>query len=658
MALYKYTPGLADPEVLRKTIVGREEQLKTIDRILKNASSGRSLSHALLIGPRGIGKTHLLRIVYHTVRGDIDLQPLGRYGDHFVPVIFPEEEYINSLEKFLARAVKYLGNEMAPGIQPVSGSFGQSAGEVRREHLIAFFKDYKRKFSKIILLLIDNADDIIEGFTEEDQAALRDLLMTSDSVFFIGTAPTLFDAVVDHERPLYNFFELIWLKEISFFDMGALLQKFAEIEGKQELLSAFQKSEAKLRAIHSLSGGNPRLILSLYQIMAEGNITGVEGTFIRLIDDFSPLFREKMKDLSRQQREIIDVMAQATQLLTPTEIAASCNMPVNVVNAQIKRMEKAGYVKKVDTGRGKKAIYEIREKLFCLWRQMRVEAGRKRLGFIVKFYEIWYSKEDLEEQLNKITSDLTTVLSREEPAIQAYKDKLWYIAEALGKPEISARVEADLSYFKGDYDLSVKSLLKYLNVQQHDEGAWNNLGIAYGRLERYEDAISAYKKALEIKPDKHEAWNNLGSTFAKLKKYDEAIEAYVKAMEINPEDPDAWQNLCAVHLISFGKDTLAKRGNFDSTKLRQALECLPHIKERKEIYETFGAISRFLLKKKKIEGIKGILTEVERTGHEDLLEFLTPYSTLVKYIDTKDRQVIDRLRSEERIIVEEMLQTL
>lgn len=658
MALYKYTPGLADPEVLRKTIVGREEQLKTIDRILKSASSGRSLSHALLIGPRGIGKTHLLRIIYHTVKGDIELKPLGRYGDHFVPVIFPEEEYINSLEKFLARAMKYFGSEIAPGTPPAPQSFSQPAGEVRREHLIAFFKDYKQKTSKKMLLLIDNADDIIDGFSEEDQAALRDLLMTSDSVLFIGAAPTLFDAVVDHERPLYNFFEPIWLKEVSFDDMGALLQKFAEIEGKQELLSAFQKSEAKLRAIHSLSGGNPRLILSLYQIMAEGDITGVEGTFIRLIDDFSPLFREKMKDLSRQQREIIDVMAQATQLLTPTEIAASCNMPVNVVNAQIKRMEKAGYVKKVDTGRGKKAIYEIREKLFCLWRQMRVEAGRKRLGFIVKFYEIWYSKEDLEEQLNKITSDLTAVLSREEPAIQAYKDKLWYIAEALGKPEISARLEADLSYFKGDYDLSVKSLLKYLNVHQHDEEAWNNLGIAYGRLERYEDAISAYKKAVEIKPDKHEAWNNLGSTFAKLKKYDEAIEAYVKAMEINPEDHDTWQNLCAVHLISFGKDTLAKRGNFDSTKLRQALECLPHIKEKKEIYELFGTISRFLLEEKKIDGIKGILTEIERTGHEDLLEFLTPYSTLVKYIDTKDRQIIDRLRSEERIIVEEMLQTL
>jgi hypothetical protein len=56
--------------------------------------------------------------------------------------------------------------------------------------------------------------------------------------------------------------------------------------------------------------------------------------------------------------------------------------------------------------------------------------------------------------------------------------------------------------------------------------------------------------------------------------------------------------------------------------------------------------------------IKEILTEIERTGHEDLLQFMTPYSTLVKYIDTKDRQVIDRLRSEERIIMEEMLQIL
>ncbi len=280
--------------------------------------------------------------------------------------------------------------------------------------------------------------------------------------------------------------------------------------------------------------------------------------------------------------------------------------------------------RKVETGRGKKAIYEIREKLFCLWRQMRVEAGRKRLGFIVNFYEIWYSKEDLEEQLNKIASDLTTVLSREEPTIQTHKDKLWYIAEALGKPEISARVEADLSYFKEDYEGSVKSLLKYLNVHKQDEKAWYKLGNAYGGLEQYE----------------------------------EAIEAYVKAIQINPEDPDVWRNLCTAHLVFFGEDTLAKGGEFDPTKLRQGLECLPHIKEKKGIYEIFGAILRFLLEEKKPERIKGILTEIEHTGHGDLLQFLTPYSTLLKYIDTKDRQVIERLRSEERTVVEEMLQTL
>jgi tetratricopeptide (TPR) repeat protein len=208
------------------------------------------------------------------------------------------------------------------------------------------------------------------------------------------------------------------------------------------------------------------------------------------------------------------------------------------------------------------------------------------------------------------------------------------------------------------YEDAISVYKKALEIKPDEHEAWNNLGIIYGRLQRYEDAISAYKRAVEIKPDMHEAWFNLGNAYINLKKYDEAIEVLAKAKEVNPEDPDTWENLCAVHLISFGKDTLAKGGKFDSTKLRQALECLPHIKEKKEIYETFGAISRFLLEKKKIEGIKGILTEIERTGHEDLLEFLTPYSTLVKYIDTKDRQIIDRLRSEERIIVEEMLQTL
>lgn len=31
--------------------------------------------------------------------------------------------------------------------------------------------------------------------------------------------------------------------------------------------------------------------------------------------------------------------------------------------------------------------------------------------------------------------------------------------------------------------------------------AWNNLGVCFGKIERYEEAISSYEKAIKFKPD-------------------------------------------------------------------------------------------------------------------------------------------------------------
>jgi tetratricopeptide (TPR) repeat protein len=258
-------------------------------------------------------------------------------------------------------------------------------------------------------------------------------------------------------------------------------------------------------------------------------------------------------------------------------------------------------------------------------------------------HEAWYNLGNAFRHLKKY-----------EEAISAYKKALEI------KPD---KHEAwnNLGNAYGDlkkYEEAISAYKKVLEIKPDEHKAWYNLGNAFRRLQKFEDAIGAYKKALEIKPDKHEAWYNLGNAYGDLQKYEDAIEAYAKAIQINPEDPDVWMNLCAAHLGFFGEDTLAKGGEFDPMKLRQALECLPHIKEKKGIYEIFGSILRFLLEEKKLERIRGILTEIERIGHGDLLQFLTPYSTLLKYIDTKDPQVIERLRSEERTIVEEMLQTL
>src|SRR5271157_4331218 len=72
--------------------------------------------------------------------------------------------------------------------------------------------------------------------------------------------------------------------------------------------------------------------------------------------------------------------------------------------------------------------------------------------------------------------------------------------------------------------------------------AWYNKGRALYKLNKSDEAITAYDKAIIINPQDSDAWENKGTTLAKLGKFYEAIKAYDKAIEIDPQHSNAWYN--------------------------------------------------------------------------------------------------------------------
>ena len=98
---------------------------------------------------------------------------------------------------------------------------------------------------------------------------------------------------------------------------------------------------------------------------------------------------------------------------------------------------------------------------------------------------------------------------------------------------------------------------KWTKNEPNDADAWNNLGIAYGHLGRYNDAIEPFRKALRIDPKNAAAWYNLGRVYNYLQRRNDAIEAYRQALRINPEDADVWYNLGrAYHFLQRNNDAI------------------------------------------------------------------------------------------------------
>jgi len=71
--------------------------------------------------------------------------------------------------------------------------------------------------------------------------------------------------------------------------------------------------------------------------------------------------------------------------------------------------------------------------------------------------------------------------------------------------------------------------LKWTKSEPENADAWHSLGGAYGYLNRYNDAVEAYRQAIKINPENADAWHNLGVAYYKLNRYNDAIEAYRQA---------------------------------------------------------------------------------------------------------------------------------
>jgi len=95
------------------------------------------------------------------------------------------------------------------------------------------------------------------------------------------------------------------------------------------------------------------------------------------------------------------------------------------------------------------------------------------------------------------------------------------VLAALGRPE-----EAIVDYDRAISHLSEPDKLKV---------AWNNKGLVFASLKKYDEAIKCYEEAIKIDPKLKETWYNKGLAYAYKREHKIAIACYSKALELDPE---------------------------------------------------------------------------------------------------------------------------
>jgi tetratricopeptide (TPR) repeat protein len=84
---------------------------------------------------------------------------------------------------------------------------------------------------------------------------------------------------------------------------------------------------------------------------------------------------------------------------------------------------------------------------------------------------------------------------------------------------------------------------QWTQAEPRNATAWFVLGRALGALNRYLEAIAAYRRDLDLDPGDVYARNNLGNLYRDSGQLVQAMQTYRDAVRVNPDYLPAWHNL-------------------------------------------------------------------------------------------------------------------
>jgi DNA-binding transcriptional ArsR family regulator len=411
MELY-YNPEQMPDSEIKQTFVARQWLIDELLSMIERQPDGAGVQHAIIIGPRGIGKTTMLLMLRLAVLE-------GELGQRWFPVRFPEESYsVSDLADFWLAAISHLAFESGDAsLVETADNLKQESkdGTTLAEGAVAMLKDWLRRRKRRLLLLVDNLDMMLDQIGDAtENARLRDVLMNDGTFMLVGGATSFFKEARRYDQPLYNFFRTYNLDLLNPEQVNDLLRHRAAADKQEGFDELLKKNEARIKVLQYFTGGNPRLVLMLYRIVSSSDFGDVRRGLEKLLDEVTPYYKAKIESLPAQQRKILDHIARISgktqEGLTPTQIAQETRLPANQVSAQLKRLADLGYVRTANI-RSRNSYYSLAEPLYAIWHQMRFgRESRKRMEWLVEFLKHWYTSREIVEQTERLAAGFADLM--------------------------------------------------------------------------------------------------------------------------------------------------------------------------------------------------------------------------------------------------------
>ncbi|MBD2503918.1 winged helix-turn-helix transcriptional regulator [Anabaena azotica] len=387
MMIFPFTPSQTSEEALENIFVQHQELVIYLIQSIRNSALTESRQYHLLIGRNGIGKSHLISLIYNRLRSMEDLQGL------LIARLKEEEFGINSFLDLLIRIIKALDESLQN--QRLADLYKMPVEQAQANALQIL---REAAGGRKIALIVENLQEVFAGLGAEGQSQLRSFLDEGTCCTILATSQSLFSNVTSHKSAFYGFFSVRTLPELTTEEAAHLLANIANLEQKTELEDFIKTSNGRdrIRVIHYLLGGIPRFYVVLSRFIDNyQSLDELEEPLLAMVDAVTPYCSVKMQWLSRQQRKIVEILADYGYALSVKEIAQRCFTSHQTVSSQLKDLREINFV--VSEAIGRESFYELKDPVIGFWLNLR-RGQSKRIGLLIHFLKIWFDEEKLIDQ--------------------------------------------------------------------------------------------------------------------------------------------------------------------------------------------------------------------------------------------------------------------
>lgn len=554
--LQTFSPRWTDDELLEKTLAGRRELVDRFEALARDGAGGPNKHQRLIIGVRGSGKTHVLKVLHNRLWRD---EPLK---ERLLIVYLLEDELgVASFLDFLVRMLRAIFHWY-----PEHGALN---GELNALYDLPAAMQPRRAVdlllstagTKDVLILMENLGlmfDKTRGFGKKGQQALRDLVQQYPRFMIFATAQALTQGVSDSGYPFFGFFKITHLARLTQEEALNFLSSIASATRRQDLVAFLKTPEGRgrVKAIYQFTGGNHRLLVAFFNLLSGDSVAKLSELFLHELNPLRPFYQEQMRSLSAQQQKIVQYLADSCVPQPVKKIARGCLAAQNTVSSQLKDLLDKNFVSRIEQGR--ESYYEITESLFRICHEADLEQEGAPVRLFVDFLASFYTAQELRRRFRGFQVLADTALPT---GATAFAEEARFYRHALSRYEGTQAVlpphEDVHSFF---FDLSKQYAHRDVIEFAHHLGAGRDAfilvreALAYADLGKSEAAADTACEALRKSPDDVDAHALLADLWADRSDHRETALAHARRVcELAPDNWRGWF-WCATILDFMGRD--------------------------------------------------------------------------------------------------------